>query len=98
MTDDDHFGLDPRQRVLPPSVGPVPRRPRLRPDGWRPRGVVVEALPGESADKLYRRFKRLAEREAVLRDVRRKEHFVPPSQARRSKRARAIARRKKARA
>jgi ribosomal protein S21 len=53
----------------------------------------IKAAPGDSIEWLLRGFKREVQKSDMFRDLRKHEHFQPKSAKRRSKRARAQARR-----
>lgn len=57
---------------------------RLRQSRCEP--LQVTARPGEDADRLIRRFRRLVREEGVLREVFERRHFVKPSQRKRRRR------------
>ncbi|MFA5140006.1 MAG: 30S ribosomal protein S21 [Elusimicrobiota bacterium] len=41
--------------------------------------VFVKVRDGESIEDALRRFKRECERNGILREIKRREHFLPPS-------------------
>lgn len=57
--------------------------------------VRIVPKPGEYAEKLVRRFKRLCEKEGLVKDFKRHEYFESPSQKRRRKKMLAIKRQNK---
>lgn len=68
------------------------RKPR-EPD---PAGLAVALRDGESTESLLRRFKRMVDNSGILREVRERESYVGPSQAKIVKRRKAAKRRAKA--
>jgi ribosomal protein S21 len=54
--------------------------------------MIVARRENENVERLLGRFKRVVERSGVLRDARRKRHFVSKSEAKRVAKARAIRR------
>ena len=58
--------------------------------------MFVVARPGEPFEELYRRFKRGMEASGILRECRRRRHFVPNHERRREKIRRALRRARKA--
>jgi small subunit ribosomal protein S21 len=44
-------------------------------------------FPGDSIDGALRRWKKVCERDGVLADLRKREHFTPPGERRRKKSA-----------
>jgi ribosomal protein S21 len=57
--------------------------------------VFVELREGESQERLLTRFRQAVQRDGILREARRKRHFVPKSEARRMARAKAARRARK---
>lgn len=55
--------------------------------------AVIVPQPYESIDTCLRRFKKAVQKANIIHDWRRHEHFIPPSQRRRLKRAQARKRR-----
>ena len=51
--------------------------------------MAIKARPGETLDSMLRRFKREVMKSEVLKDLRKKEYYVSPSQKRRLKSAEA---------
>jgi small subunit ribosomal protein S21 len=47
----------------------------------------VRVLRGESIDAAIRRFKKVVDKDSVLRDLARSDHFIGPSEQRRRKSA-----------
>ena len=45
--------------------------------------IRVKARSGESTDQMMKRFKKLCEREGLIKDIKRKEFFEKPSERRR---------------
>ena len=58
-------------------------------------GRVVALRPYETVDSLLRRFKRKVEQSGVLKEIKRREYHIPPSQARREKHLKALKRLRK---
>ena len=59
------------------------------------RGTGVVARDGESAESLIRRFKKVVELSGIMRELRRREHYLSPSQKKRDKIKKAEKRAKK---
>jgi small subunit ribosomal protein S21 len=59
--------------------------------------IRVEGRPGESMDKLLRRFKKVCEKEGLSKDVRKNAYYEKPSVRRRRKMANAARSRAKSR-
>jgi small subunit ribosomal protein S21 len=59
---------------------------------------VVEARDGESAERLISRFRQMVQRAGLLREYKRRRHFISKSETRREARARGIRKARKARA
>ena len=57
--------------------------------------MAIKARPGETLDSMLRRFKREVMKSEVLKDLRKKEYYISPSQKRRLKSAEAQKRAKK---
>lgn len=57
--------------------------------------MAIKARPGETVDSMLRRFKREVMKSEVLKDLRKKEYFVSPSEKRRLKSAEAQKRQKR---
>jgi ribosomal protein S21 len=57
--------------------------------------VFVELREGESQERLLSRFRQAVQRDGILREARRKRHFVPKSEARRVAKAKALRRARK---
>ena len=57
--------------------------------------MAIKARPGETLDSMLRRFKREVLKSEILKDLRKKEYYVSPSQKRRLKSAEAQKRAKK---
>ena len=55
----------------------------------------VRARRGEDPMKLIRRFKRKVENEGIMREVKKRRHYLKPSEAKKVKRAAAAKRRRK---
>ena len=55
----------------------------------------VRARRGEDPMKLIRRFKRKVENEGIMREVKKRRHYLKPSEAKKIKRAAAAKRRRK---
>ena len=52
--------------------------------------MIVERRGNESAERLIDRFRLAVQRSGVLRDAKRRRHFISRSEARRMSRARAV--------
>jgi small subunit ribosomal protein S21 len=48
---------------------------------------LVRVLPGEHIDSALRCFKKIAQRDGLVADMHRREHFIGPSEQRRRKSA-----------
>jgi len=57
--------------------------------------MFVELKDGESQERLLARFRQAVQRDGILREARRKRHFVSKSEARRLARAKAARRARK---
>jgi small subunit ribosomal protein S21 len=57
----------------------------------------VEARDGESAERLISRFRQMVQRDGLLREYKKRRHFISKSQTRRDARARGIRKARKAR-
>lgn len=57
--------------------------------------MAVKARPGETVDSLLRRFKKDVLKSEVLKDLRKHEHYISPSEKRRLKSAEAQKRAKR---
>jgi len=55
----------------------------------------VKARRGEDPMKLIRRFKRKVENEGIMKEVKKRRHYLKPSEAKKVKRAAAAKRRRK---
>lgn len=69
-----------------------------RNDGPRPvklRGLVVTPYENESADHMIKRFKRLVDNSGIMRELKKREYHLSPSQKRREKKKRALKRLRK---
>lgn len=42
--------------------------------------IRIKARPGESAEQMMRRFKKLCEKEGLTKDVKRREYYEKPSE------------------
>ncbi len=51
--------------------------------------VTVKVREGESIEEALRRFKRECERNGIMQEIKRREHFEPPSMKRKRKAAEA---------
>ena len=49
--------------------------------------VVVKKMPGDSDDALIRKFSRKVMSEGILQEAKRREFYLKPSQAKKTKRA-----------
>jgi small subunit ribosomal protein S21 len=58
--------------------------------------VQVAAKEGEHIEKLLRRFKKKVEAAGILKEVRRREHYLKPSVRKKQKQAAALKRRRRA--
>lgn len=45
--------------------------------------IRIKARPGESAEQMLRRFKKMCEKEGLTKDLKKKAHFEKPSERRR---------------
>ncbi len=60
--------------------------------------MFVELREGESQERLLSRFRQAVQNDGILREVKRKRHFIPKSEMKRIARAKALRRlRKRAR-
>lgn len=57
--------------------------------------IIVDVKDGESIERALKKFKRKTDKAGVLREVRRRKHYVKPSVARRNELLKAIYREKK---
>jgi small subunit ribosomal protein S21 len=57
--------------------------------------MAIKARPGETLDSMLRRFKKEVMKSEVLKDLRKKEYYVSPSEKRRLKSAEAQKRARK---
>ena len=57
--------------------------------------MAIKARPGESLDSMLRRFKKEVLKSEVLKDLRKKEYYISPSEKRRLKSAEARKRARK---
>jgi small subunit ribosomal protein S21 len=57
--------------------------------------MIVERREGESQEQLLTRFRTLVQRTGVLREIKKRRHFVSKSEARRMAQARAARRARK---
>ena len=57
--------------------------------------MAVKARPGETVDSLLRRFKKDVLKSEVLKDLRKHEYYIPPSEKKRIKSAEAQKRAKR---
>jgi small subunit ribosomal protein S21 len=55
--------------------------------------IKVKSRPNESVDALLRRFKKMCEREGLIKDIKRRKYYEKPSESRR-RRARMAQRRR----
>lgn len=58
-------------------------------------GTVVHLREGESSESLIRRFKKIVELSGVMRELKKREHYLSPSQKRKEKRKKALKRARK---
>ena len=54
--------------------------------------MTVKARPGEDAEQLIRRFKRMIENSGLLGELKKREHYVAPAEQKRQKKAKAAKR------
>lgn len=45
--------------------------------------IRIKSRPGESAEQMLRRFKKMCEKEGLTKDLKKKAHFEKPSERRR---------------
>jgi small subunit ribosomal protein S21 len=57
--------------------------------------LIVERREGESQDQLLSRFRTLVQRTGILREIKKRRHFISKSEARRMAQARAARRARK---
>ncbi len=57
--------------------------------------IIVDVKDGESIERALKKFKRKTDKAGVLREVRRRKHYVKPSVARRNEFLKAVYREKK---
>jgi small subunit ribosomal protein S21 len=55
-------------------------------------GIKVKARPGENVAQLYRRLKKMCEREGLLRDLKRTAYYEKPSEKRRRRKMKSMIR------
>jgi small subunit ribosomal protein S21 len=55
--------------------------------------IRVKSRSGESVEQMQRRFKKLCEKEGLIKDIKRKEYYEKPSERRRRDMRKAIGRR-----
>ncbi len=55
--------------------------------------IRIKSRNGESAEQMMRRFKKLCEKEGLVKDIKRKEYFEKPSERNRRATRKASARR-----
>ena len=58
--------------------------------------VHIKVKPGEDFNRAFRRFKRAVENEGIMRELKKRQHYLKPSQAKKEKRKLAAKRRRKA--
>jgi len=80
------FGVD-----IDLAVGRVEARVVRR--GEVPMAIRVKARSGESTDQMMKRFKKLCEREGLIKDIKRKEFYEKPSERRRRAARKSVSRR-----
>lgn len=61
--------------------------------GEVPMAIRVKARSGESTDQMMKRFKKLCEREGLIKDIKRKEFYEKPSERRRRAARKSVSRR-----
>jgi small subunit ribosomal protein S21 len=52
--------------------------------------LKVKTRPGESVQQMMRRFKKICEKEGLIRDMKRNTHFEKPSEVNRRKKRKAL--------
>jgi ribosomal protein S21 len=57
--------------------------------------LIIERREGESHERLVARFRQMVQRAGILREIRRRRHFVSKAQVRRLAQAKAIRRARK---
>ena len=57
--------------------------------------IVIKAKNNEDFNKLFRRFKRAVEREGIMRELKKRKHYMKPSIKKKEKRKQAAKRRRK---
>jgi small subunit ribosomal protein S21 len=55
--------------------------------------IRVKARSGESVEQMQRRFKKLCEKEGLIKDIKRKEYYEKPSERNRRSSRKSVARR-----
>ena len=55
--------------------------------------IRIKARGGESVEQMMRRFKKLCEKEGLIKDIKRKEFYEKPSERRRRAARKAVSRR-----
>jgi small subunit ribosomal protein S21 len=53
-------------------------------------GIKVKSRPGENVGQLYRRLKKMCEREGLLRDLKRTAYYEKPSEKRRRRKMKSV--------
>ena len=52
--------------------------------------IIIDIKDGEALDKALRRYKKKFEKLGILKEVRRRSHYTPPSMARKTERKKAV--------
>lgn len=60
--------------------------------------TFIKIREGENLEEALRRFKREVQRDGVLKELRRREHYLPPSLKKKRKREEAARKRRRSRA
>ena len=55
--------------------------------------IRIKARGGESVEQMMRRFKKICEKEGLIKDIKRKEFYEKPSERRRRAARKAVSRR-----
>ena len=57
--------------------------------------INIKVKPGEDFNKAFRRFKRAVENEGLMRELKKRQHYLKPSERKKEKRKLAAKRRRK---
>ena len=57
--------------------------------------IIIKAKNNEDFNKLFRRFKRAVEREGIMKELKKRKHYLKPSVRKKEKRKQAAKRRRK---